>query len=272
MSGRFSFISFTIFLVITAFLLGNAGRTEVVLPSHGEKFYYFNPDSPQSNMARLKGAMDSFLKKANFPVAFTPFTRFNDFDRLTLDMPPKFVLLPQWYFQENRDKMQFVPLLVPTRDGPSSYRKVLLTSKQSDISLQTLSQKTLAMTFMGDRGRARLNRLLFARHQLSVDDLNIVITPKDSDSLFALALGQVDMALVSKVNLDNIARINPRISEAVRPLAQSEPISLPILCYLKGGLSQNKIDEIKNLFLASNSKTNLIMEMLEFDGWQEYSN
>lgn len=272
MTGRVSFSFYIIFIVLVAFLLGGAGRTKVVFPSHGEKFYYFNPDSPQSNMARLKGGMDYFLKQAGFPIAFTPFARFNDFDRLNSDVPPKFILLPQWYFQEHADEMGLEPLLLPIRNGQSSYHKLLLTSKQSDLSLATLSKKTMAMTFLGAGGRAQLSKLLFARQKLVVDDLNVVITPKDSDSLFALVLGQVDLALVSRVNLRNISKINPRIAESVRPLTQSESISLPILCYRKGHISQEKIDEVKSLFLASNPKTNLIMEMLQFDAWQEYSN
>ncbi len=263
---------FAIFLSLFAFLADGTGNKKVTFADKGEKFYYFNPDSPQSNMVRLKQEMDNFLKQANFPFSFTPFARFSDFDRLSKVVPPNFVLLPQWYFEKNRDKMQFVPLLVPTRNGSTSYRKLLLTSKQSEATLTTLTKKTLAMTFLGADGGSQLTKLLFAQHNINVDDLNIVVTPKDSDALFALALGQVEMALVSEENLTNIGKVNPIILESVRSLTESIPISLPILCYRKGAIPQEKIEEIKNLFLGSNKKQIAIMDILQFDGWQEYYN
>nr|MBF0221846.1 PhnD/SsuA/transferrin family substrate-binding protein [Desulfobulbaceae bacterium] len=272
MTNRLPLLAFAIILGLLVFLVGSSGDLRHGFADRGEKFYYFNPDSPQSNMSRLKVEMDSFLKEANFAFSFTPFARFSDFDRLSKVVPPNFVLLPQWYFEENREKMQFIPLLIPTRNGTTSYRKLLLTSKNSDTTLSTLSKRTIAMTFLGTDGYSGLGKLLLAQHHINVNDVNIIVTPKDSDALFALVLGQVDMALVSEENLASIGKVNPIISESVRTLTETIPISLPVLCYRKGTITLEKVEEMKKLFLGSNKKAVAIMDILQFDGWQEYYN
>ena len=262
-----------ILLSLAVLLLGRAVAEAQNTPSGREgTFYYFNPDSPQSNIARLKREMDAFLRQIDFSLSFTPFARFNDFNHFTRKAPPNLVLLPRWYWEEKRDDMQLVPLLAPVRNGSASYRKLLLVPRHSDLSLEDLSKKTLAMTFMGGDCARRLNRLFFSRHGITVDTLNVVVTPKDSDALFALVLGQVDMALVSEENLVIISRANPKIGESVKTLVRSAPIPLPVLCYRKGTLSREDIDQVKRLFLGSDKRRNTIMEMLQFDGWQEYIN
>lgn len=271
MIGKKTIYAFVAYLILHAILAGSIGVTKVTFADRGEKFYYFNPDSPQSNMSRLKLEMDKFLKQSDFVLSFTPFARFSDFDRLNRLVPPNFILLPHWYLEENSAEMKFVPLLVPTRNNSTSYRKLLLTPKKSTVTLENLSKRTLATTFTGKDANARLNKLLFSQHNLSVDNMNIVVTPKDSDALFALALGQVEMALVSEENLNNISKVNPVITQSVRALTESGPISLPILCYREGVVSKRKVAEIKSLFLKS-ERTATIMEILQFDGWQEYSN
>ncbi|MCI5125697.1 MAG: hypothetical protein D3925_14790, partial [Candidatus Electrothrix sp. AR5] len=166
-----------------------------------DKFYYFNPDSSQSNLTRLKQEMERFLVKRNLALNFQPFAKYHDFHREMQDILPALVFLPDWYYQQNKTKITLKPLLQPTRKGRATYRKVLLTTQESTLTLQRLSNKTLAMTTMGNDAPDVLNRLLFNQFKIEANSLNIIATPKDSDALFALAVRQVDAALVSKNNL-----------------------------------------------------------------------
>jgi ABC-type phosphate/phosphonate transport system substrate-binding protein len=130
------------------------------------------------------------------------------------------------------------------------------------------------MTSMGPDVDTFLENILFAPHGVPADKINPIIVPKDFDALFALALGQVDMALVVKNNLAQIASINPNILRTVRPLVESEPIPMPVLCYVKGVATSEHIEEIKALFINGKAKKNrsTIMEMLQINEWRVITN
>lgn len=242
--------------------------------SHAAMLYYFNPDSPQSNLSRLKRGMDDFLSKAKFPITFQPFSHLVDFEQQFNGMPPSFIFVPQWYIDKYGAKMKLQPLLVPVHKGETSYRKILLETKHPNRDLAKSVSVTLAMTSMGPDGDTMLKSILFPPHGVPADKINPIIVPKDFDALFALALGQVDMALVVKNNLDQVASLNPNILRTVRPLMESEPIPMPVLCYVEGVATAEHIEEIKALFINSKAKKNrsTIMEMLQINEWQVITN
>ncbi|CAK8711503.1 ABC-type phosphate/phosphonate transport system, substrate-binding protein [Candidatus Electrothrix laxa] len=248
----------------------NAG---FVFGAVAEKFYYFNPDSSQSNLARLKKEMERFLNKKDLVLNFQPFAKYHDFHREMQAGLPAFVFLPDWYYQQNKKNSKLKPLLQPLRKGQATYRKILLTTQDSMLTLQGLRDKVLAMTTMGNEDPELLNRLIFNKFKIKSNSLNIIATPKDSDALFALAVRQVDAALVSENNLQRIGKINPRILKIVRQLAESQPIPMPILCTGNGKTLDKKIIKLKKIFLEakySDDSANL-MDMLQIDAWHNYA-
>ncbi len=240
-------------------------------PSH--EFYFFNPDSSQSNLGNLTREMDSLLSRIDYPIAFQAFAHLLDFDNLTHKKRPSFLFLPDWYLKKYGDELGLRPFLVPVRKGKVEYKKVLMAAKTSDVQLENLADRSLAMTSMGPEGEAILNKILFSKHGIDARDLDAVIVPKDSDALFALVLGQVDTALVVKENMAQIAKINPRIVQAVRPLDESDSIPMPVLCYSEGVVSPSELQKIKEVFMGATSLGNRakIMEMLQIDEWQPYT-
>ena len=241
--------------------------------AESKKFYYFNPDSSQSNLARLKKEMERFLNKKDLVLNFQPFAKYHDFHREMEAELPAFVFLPDWYYQQNKKNSKLQPLLQPLRKGLATYRKILLTTQDSTLTLQGLSNKMLAMTTMGNEAPDALNRLFFNTFKIKLDSLNIIATPKDSDALFALAVRQVDAALVSENNLQRIGKINPRILQIVRPLAESQPIPMPILCRGNGKVLDEKVMKLKKIFLEAKYSDDSadLMEMLQIDAWHNYA-
>ena len=109
-------------------------------------FYYFDPDSLQSNLTRLKHEMEHFLEKNDFYINFRIFAGYQDFHRELAINTPEFVFLPEWYFRKNKKHLGLIPLLQPVRNGQTTYRKILLTSQDSTLTLKKLHNKTLAMS------------------------------------------------------------------------------------------------------------------------------
>jgi ABC transporter, phosphonate, periplasmic substrate-binding protein len=260
--------TFIIILIIglTKALVWGAERAE----PHGAELFYFNPDSPQSNLSRLKRDMDHFLSEAGIPITFQPFTHLVDFERQLKENPPAFLFVPRWYVKKYGAALKLHPLLVPVRKGAAFYRKILLGSDHANLKAVQTPHPRVAMTSMGPDGDAMLNAILFSPHGVAAGKINAIIVPKDIDALFALALGQVDMALVVKENMEMIAKINPNILNSVRPLLESEPIPMPVLCFTEGVASTSDIKELKVLFLNGKAQESrsTIMEMLQINGWQ----
>lgn len=255
------------FLIMLAVALMALPSFAVGGPQH--KLYYFNPDSFQSNFGQLKQEMHTFFSQAGLPISFQPFTHYVDFRKAINTDKPAFLFLPDWFLQEHGDELRLRPLLTPIQKGKKSYKKALLVSKLSSINLQNLKKRSQATTPLGSDAETALNKILFTEHGLNAKRISIITVPKDTDALFALALGQVDMALVVKENIEEIIKVNPRITRTTKLLFDSEEIPMPALCHIEGAASPDEIEKFKNIFLNNRSKQHFkIMEMLKIEDWQ----
>lgn len=231
-------------------------------------FYYFNPDAPQSNLARLKTGMDASLQTTDLAISFQPFARLQDFDRLVKQDNPAIVIAPDWYLSGAGQGLKLRAILRPLRHGSSTYQKVLLVPNTSNLKSNELAGKTIAMTAMGINGLDILNQLIFADQGLDSHQLTIVTTNKDIDALFALVLRQVDAALVSESNLQRIKNINPLIAKQVKIIGHSHPLSLPRL-YVSRAMRAEDINKLKKLFIRKRPHAGNLLEILQIDDWQE---
>ena len=83
---RNSRIIIPIILILWIFVYGIAGAEH-----HSLELFYFNPDSPQNNLSRLKRNMDDFLSSTDTPITFQPFTHLVDLENQIKAKPPEFL-------------------------------------------------------------------------------------------------------------------------------------------------------------------------------------
>lgn len=233
-------------------------------------FYYYNPDSVQSNLSALKKGMDMFLQELNFTSSFQAFSQKIDFDRMIADKQPALVFVPVWYYQEYGTSLRLQAFLTPSSAGKTSYYKVLLVRKNAALALADLAGKTVAMTTMGTDTERKFSSMFQQRYEVDLSKSNIIITPKDADALYALALGQVDAALVSSDTLLAVGDANRRIVEMVKELAFSEPLPMPVLCVTKGKLEELVVHRLEQVFKEGGKRSSrpVFMQMLRIDDWQ----
>ena len=256
------------------FILGvQSTCTSTISSNHTlpREIYYFNPDSPQSNLGRLKLEFQTYFSDNNFSFTFQPFTHFVDFHRLNNEMRPAFIIVPEWYYRQYGKELGLHPLLVPVRNGLTSYKKVLLASEMVRAADSDYEIITFAMTTMGPDGSTDAIKELVAKELVSVQQLNIISVPKDLDAILALALGQVKMALVGQDNLKTISDANPRIIGKIKKLDRSITVPMPVICYLEGRAESEDVKKLVEAFnkMTSEHPRNKIMEMLHFDDWQK---
>ncbi|MBU0995440.1 MAG: PhnD/SsuA/transferrin family substrate-binding protein [Proteobacteria bacterium] len=232
-------------------------------------FYYFFPDSSQNNLGNLKKEMDTFFNNKNVVIGFQPFLRFSDFMHKIKENMPEFILAPEWLLKQYADELSLKPFLVPSRNGSTSYTKILMVKKDSGIDLKNMKDKTLALTSMGPMSDDILNDILFSEKNVDACSVKKIKVSKDSDAIFALALGQVDMALVVRDNLEKIERIYPKIVSNLIPLLESKPLSMPVLCYFEKNVSLESVEKMRNLFISKENTKEFseIGNMLQIDKW-----
>ena len=264
-------MSLTLFL----FWGGNSVCISTVNSNSGfiKEFYYFNPDSPQSNLGQLKNEFETYFSNNNFSCSFQPFTHFVDFHRLSRERRPSFILVPEWYLHKYGKELGLHPLLIQVRNGLTFYEKILLTSKTSVSEIKDYDTVPFAMTSMGPNGQTTSVKELVAGELISVQQLNIINVPKDLDAILALVLGQVKMALVAQDNLQIISSVNPRITQTIQRLDKSIRVSMPVLCYLEGRVKSDDIEKLVQTFrqMTAEKPRNRIMEMLQIDDWQNFT-
>ncbi len=255
------------FIILTCILIFYPGN---FVHSIGKiNFYYFFPDSVQSNFSMLTRGFYSFFDQEKVGSHFQAFTHEVDFQRLVVERKPDLVMVPAWYYDRYGKKLGLKPLLSSLREGQQNYTKVLLIRKRDSAADLALEGKTVAVTNMGPNTAEQLDHY-FKNGKLHFAKSNVIITPRDADAYFALALGQVDAAVVSKQTIQEVSRTNPIFQKTTQEVVASEPIPMPMICFTAGGMSKERIAELKELFLKGGQQKNLpeFMQMLHISGWE----
>ncbi|MBF0266552.1 MAG: PhnD/SsuA/transferrin family substrate-binding protein [Gammaproteobacteria bacterium] len=269
-TSSLSDLKFTLSAILVFFIIGLF--TPVILPltdsqaSAIKSFYFFYPDSTQSNLSQVKSEVDSFFKQSDFNVRFQPFSHIKDFNLQITQSKPSFIFIPEWYYQQNKSSLGLKPILRPQRNGSGLYTKVLISQKQSVVNIDNLANHTLAMTTEGDSESSTLTQMLSNYQESSPKDINIINTAKDADAMFAVALGQVDVALVAKSTMEALAKINKRLTKNVKILAESAPIALPVLCYIEGSVTPSDVEKLRHIISEGHGQAKL-KNMFQIDGW-----
>ncbi len=232
------------------------------------ELYFFYPDSYHNNLSRLKRDADIFFRKEKYSIRFQPFLHLSDFEKEVKTKKPAFLFVPYWYYQQNRESLGLVPILKPIQKGKDSYQKFLVIRKENDLSVGAIKEHTLAMTARGGGQDATLRDFLPEDVLNSLSGMQIIYTSKDADALFAVALKQVDAAIVAESTLDKIKTINNRLTKHIKVTAKSNAINLPVLCYIDGVADQSEINRLRNIMLNDQGDDGYgLASKLQFNKW-----
>jgi hypothetical protein len=189
-------------------------------------FYFFSPDWRPPDLSKLTFAVEQALASADVHVSFQAFTRYEDFERQVRAQPPTFMIAPAWLEGPAAGSFgaSFTVIARPVRHGRHHYRKALMTRSNAD-SIDDLARGSIAAT-LHSMGSGDPAAVLDAFH-LAAGSARIVPVPKDIDALLALSFGQVDAALVTSEQYEQLARTSPAEAERLRVLAFSSEVGLP---------------------------------------------
>lgn len=236
-------------------------------PREGSLLYFFSPDWRPPDLGKLAAAVADVFSKGSLPVSFQAFVRYEDFERQMSEKSPVFVIAPSWISGEDGHGLTAGMSVVahPLRHGKSSYRKALMARPGID-SIDDLMRGSIAATLFS-MGPGTADAVLDAFH-LPVDSAKVVPVPKDVDALLALSFGQVDAALITSEQYDELARSNPTEAARLAVLAFSPEIRLPPV-FARDDASPELLGRFRDLLLglSRDSDGQSLLAMLGFDGF-----
>jgi ABC-type amino acid transport substrate-binding protein len=185
--------------------------------------YFFSPDWRPPDLGKLTAAVEKAFASGGVPISFQAFTRYEDFERQVAEAPPEFLIAPAW-LADSPPGLSLTVIAHPLHHGKSTYRKALMTRPGID-SIDDLARGSIAAT-VHSMSNGSPDAVLGAFH-LAVDSARVVPVPKDIDALLALSFGQVDAALVTSQQYEELAKTSPAEAERLRVLAFSPEVGLP---------------------------------------------
>jgi hypothetical protein len=231
-------------------------------------FYFFSPDWRPPDFSKLTFAVEQALASGGVHVAFQAFTRYEDFERQVRAQPPTFMIAPAWLEASAGTSIgaSFLVIARPLRHGRSSYRKALMTRSNAD-SIDDLARGAIAATLhsMGSGDPAAV----LGTFHLAAGSARIVPVPKDIDALLALSFGQVDAALVTSEQYEQLARTSPAEAERLRVLAFSSEVGLPPV-FASAATDAGERERLTSLLERIREVPNGadLLAMLGFDGFE----
>ena len=266
MSRRFCSLLLGLFLV----LLGTGAEVRAG-ESTPQQLIYFDPDSAQGNLGRLKDELNQFLQRHDLDIQAQPVARIDTFEQLiNAQHDPIYLVVPLWYLNKNGGALSLTPLLSPLTDGRPEYHKVIVVRQDSLLQPAELKNKTMAMAAINrEAARIELDKALFNRHGLDTSSPQLILTSRDYDSLIALLLGRVDAAVVVKGSLDRLATVNPAMIQRLKTIAESTALPMPVLC-VRGVSPGTATADIIKVFTHPEQQEKF-MRILGFDRWQLYA-
>ncbi len=231
-----------ILCLVTAPPLPGAG------PDEGKAgFFYFDPDTKLHDFELLKSRFQEYLAPS---YSFQPFLRASDLVDEVARREVHFLILPAHKTGTLAAGRTAVPMLIPVSNGRTAYRKKLLRR--------------------GDGGPIRVaagTRRLAAGP--GSESWSWVIVSKDLDALLAVALGQVDAAVVDPESISLLRSINPDALARLTVGEDTERIANAPLCFVRELADPAEVAAVRKRFLGmdEDGAGKDLLLLLGYDRW-----
>lgn len=231
---------------------------------------FYNPETNINNFASVKAMFDKYLSVyGNYK--FQPFNKREIFEGEVEKIDSYTLLIvSSWHFRSLTKKAPLTPILIATRDGKFTFRKIL-SARKSISDVNDLSGKTVASSG-SKKYTLSLLRKMFGKDKMELlSNIRILNVPKDIDALMSVGFGVAQAAITTEASLKQIGRINPKLKEKLTRLLISDEILMPIVsCGAKTDTDDIKTrDELvkilKNMGFTVSGKEKL--GLLSVDEW-----
>ncbi len=235
---------------------------------HGKQtIYFYNPETNINNFTSLKIAFDTYL--GNYKsYTFQPFDNKQVFESSIINQKTGVFILSSWHYQLLQHLMDIKPVLVGLDNGKATQRKVL-TARKFISNVEQLRGKTIAVSGSERYSRSILREILQQNHTVNLDELTLILVPKDIDALLAVGFGMASGALTNETSLEKLKLINPKQYSQLHVLGESKEAFLTIVAVPQKNSEENQaiLEILSEMGNTEDGRKKL--NMLGLDGWRK---
>ena len=223
---------------------------------------FFDPDANLTNIVKVKGALQRYLRKIDPKTKFQPITKYKTFQRLIKRKKPDLLIISSHYYKAHAESLSLKPVFIAEKQGKLSYSKILLT--KSEASKGSVSIKSIATTSTRDYVKS----LDFKKANIKAANLSVIQVTKDIDALLALSYGQVESALLVPDSLEYLKAANPESVKGMKKVFNTPKTINPVLCVVgdnKDSEMKAFLDAFKNISNDKDGKA--FMNFLGYSKW-----
>jgi len=210
-------------------------------------FFYFDPDTRLHDFELLKTRFEESLPPS---YSFQPFLRANDLIGEVTGREVRFLILAADRTGALAPNRTAIPLLFPESNGRTAYRKRFLSRGDGGAIHTAAGTRRISL---GEGS----------------DSWSWVIVSKDLDALLAVALGQVDAAVVDPESISLLRSINPDALARLTVGDDTEEMMNAPLCFIRELASPAEVSDVKERFLEMDDRKEGrdLLLLLGYDRW-----
>lgn len=166
------------------------------------------------------------------------------------------VLASSRFVQEEGENLGLTPLLLPVVDGATTTRMVLVGRNGKGLSLDGLTDHSLALVDVSDSYWSYLESQV-VRQSLSREDIQLVTADSGRSAILSVVYGAADAALVSQAEFSFFVAADSEAAAKLEVAWTSAELPSPVLCATRGlsgpGLDA-AIDRLAGLHLTESGR------------------
>lgn len=226
----------------------------------------YDPGSPWQNTKGLQRELEDFLL---LKVSGVRLKVYDDYQTLLMDVknaPPQLILISGYYLSDIQQHLEMDPVLIATKGGVSVSMLVMVTQRNSE-SLTEFTGGYVAVKDFGFLTSNLLSAQFLVPNGLRDDDFQIIRTAKDVDTLFALYLNQIDLALVENSQLQYLRKVNPDITRRMRVIEFAN-IPNAVLSVVPAAPQHQGVSSLVKVIENMANSSEALLRHIGYDGWQ----
>lgn len=229
------------------------------------KIYFYNPEVNASRNLVLKSTWDNYLS-VHGPYEFQPVDNSDSFKQLVQGQDHAAFIMAEWFYSSlvgsQVADLEFA--FQGRKQAEDTYRKILISNK----SIFDFEKVTIASSGSVARARDILKSIYPELPDSQLENVNILVVPKDIDALMAVGYGLAEMALATEVGLSKMARLNQNMFNDMAVLKESKPFKRSVLVF-KSSDTLLKINLARAMLAMPNSlEGKEALSLLGLDEWQ----
>lgn len=229
---------------------------------------YFNSDIVQNSSHIIKVSSEYF-EDLNTKIIIQPITRFEIISEVLNLHEIEYLIISPVLVDLVKTARKLKKSLYPVnKKGTSTYNKIVLVKGDKINNCSDIQNQTIASPSYGPTGIKLIKKYIFYEQNINFDELEIIWVKKELDSLFALSLDQVDIALVTPLCYNILKQTNPEYVVDLKVIHTSKEIPLPCL-YIIDIDEKNKIVENCFIRMSETEKGKRLLNVLGIHKWKK---